>query len=66
MQEGNDHSFPDELDVLVNRRFIFKVEISMFNIRQGSKTYTVRKMSDNINMIKRFQSSSNISQVPFK
>lgn len=51
MHEGNDHSFPDELDILVNGMFIFKVKVSTFNVEHGSKTNIIHKMIDNIKMI---------------
>lgn len=63
MYEGNDECFLDELDILVNRIFIFKIEVSAYNTQRGNKTYTVQKMSDNIKLIQQFQNSTDVSQV---
>ena len=65
LQDGCGDSFPDELECLLNRRFIFKVQISDFNINKGSQTYTVKKMSDDIQLIQLLQNSSTLSQVTF-
>ncbi|XP_020243156.1 uncharacterized protein LOC109821376 [Asparagus officinalis] len=34
-KEGDDDSFPQELDVLVKKKFLFKIQVSEFNLNQN-------------------------------
>nr|KAJ0199027.1 hypothetical protein LSAT_V11C600319000 [Lactuca sativa] len=37
---------PDEFKILLNKKFVFKVQISMFNLQNNYRAYTVHKLTD--------------------
>ncbi|CAH1445074.1 unnamed protein product [Lactuca virosa] len=37
---------PDEFKILLNKKFVFKVQISMFNLQNNYRVYTVHKLTD--------------------
>ncbi|CAH1448680.1 unnamed protein product [Lactuca virosa] len=37
---------PDEFKILLNKKFAFKVQISMFNLQNNYRAYTVQKLTD--------------------
>nr|KAJ0194157.1 hypothetical protein LSAT_V11C800452350 [Lactuca sativa] len=37
---------PDEFKILLNKKFVFKVQISMFNLQNNYHAYTVHKLTD--------------------
>ncbi|XP_052627211.1 uncharacterized protein LOC122197556 [Lactuca sativa] len=37
---------PDEFKILLNKKFFFKVQISMFNLQNNYRAYTVHKLTD--------------------
>nr|KAJ0221995.1 hypothetical protein LSAT_V11C200094910 [Lactuca sativa] len=39
-------NIPDEFKILVNKEFVFKVQISMFNLQNNYRAYTVHKLID--------------------
>lgn len=63
MQEEEPDSFPRELNALLERKFLFKVKISNYNLTQNWPVFTVVKMSDSKQLIKAFQEASPTVQV---
>ncbi|GKA13968.1 replication protein A 70 kDa DNA-binding subunit C-like protein [Tanacetum coccineum] len=43
-KDGNVDSFPEDFNKLINKKFIFKIEVSDFNIENGYDVYTVSKV----------------------
>ncbi|CAH1425040.1 unnamed protein product [Lactuca virosa] len=39
-------NLPDEFKILLNRKFVFKVQISLFNLENNYLAYTVYKLTD--------------------
>ncbi|CAI9264009.1 unnamed protein product [Lactuca saligna] len=37
---------PNEFNILLNKKFVFKVQISMFNLQNNYRAYTVHKLTD--------------------
>ncbi|WJX95943.1 hypothetical protein P8452_77206 [Trifolium repens] len=46
--------FPSQLDVFVNKRILFKVEVTDANLYRNWRGYTVKKLSDDEEIINRF------------
>ncbi|MQL77931.1 hypothetical protein Taro_010329 [Colocasia esculenta] len=57
-QDGDTESFPEELDIFLNKRFIFKIQISEFNLQQKWPIYTVIRVTDDDSLIEEYLSSS--------
>ncbi|KAK2397669.1 hypothetical protein QL285_059222 [Trifolium repens] len=51
---NNEHTYPQELNVFVNKRILFKVEVTDANLYRNWRGYTVKKLSDDDDIIKRF------------
>ncbi|KAL6555840.1 hypothetical protein OROHE_007114 [Orobanche hederae] len=51
---GEDDSFPDELEQLIDKKFLFKLEISNYTLQQRVKMYTVLKMSQDEQIMSKF------------
>ncbi|XP_020270579.1 replication protein A 70 kDa DNA-binding subunit B-like [Asparagus officinalis] len=62
-KEGDDDSFPRELDVLVKKKFLFKIQVSEFNLNQNWPVFSVSKMTDDENRIAAFKDSLDLNQV---
>ncbi|PWA72602.1 nucleic acid-binding, OB-fold protein [Artemisia annua] len=45
-EDGDVDSFPKEISKLINKKFIFKIKVSDFNIEYGYDVYTVLKLCD--------------------
>ncbi|GKC83343.1 replication protein A 70 kDa DNA-binding subunit B-like protein [Tanacetum coccineum] len=43
-KDGDVDSFPEVFNELINKKFIFKIEVSDFNIENGYDVYTVSKV----------------------
>ncbi|GJQ95661.1 replication protein A 70 kDa DNA-binding subunit B-like protein [Tanacetum coccineum] len=43
-KDGDVDSFPEDFNKLINKKFIFKIEVSDFNIENGYDVYTVSKV----------------------
>ncbi|XP_020255055.1 uncharacterized protein LOC109832011 isoform X1 [Asparagus officinalis] len=61
-EEGDDDSFPRELDVLVKKKFLFKIQVSEFNLNQNWPVFSVSKMTDDENLIAAFRDSLDLNQ----
>ncbi|XP_020255056.1 uncharacterized protein LOC109832011 isoform X2 [Asparagus officinalis] len=61
-REGDDDSFPRELDVLVKKKFLFKIQVSEFNLNQNWPVFSVSKMTDDENLIAAFRDSLDLNQ----
>ncbi|XP_056691758.1 uncharacterized protein [Spinacia oleracea] len=57
-QKGNSDSFPKDLDELLERKYLFKIRITDYNLKQNCPIFTVTKISDNENLIKSFQDAN--------
>ncbi|MQL85743.1 hypothetical protein Taro_018286, partial [Colocasia esculenta] len=57
-QGGDTESFPEELDNFLHKRFIFKIQISEFNLQQKWHIYTVIRVMDDDSLIEEYLSSS--------
>ncbi|KAK2421360.1 hypothetical protein QL285_031999 [Trifolium repens] len=51
---NNEHTYPQELNVFINKRMLFKVEVTDANLYRNWRGYTVKKLSDDDDIIKRF------------
>ncbi|KAL6526182.1 hypothetical protein OROMI_029822 [Orobanche minor] len=51
---GEDDSFPDELEQLIDKKFSFKLEISNYTLQQRVKMYNVLKMSQDEQIMSKF------------
>nr|KAJ0223431.1 hypothetical protein LSAT_V11C200100110 [Lactuca sativa] len=45
-KDQGHQKIPDEFNTMLNRKFVFKVQISKFNLENNYHTYTVHKMAD--------------------
>lgn len=60
MQEGRDvASIPKDLNALLERKFLFKIRVTDYNLKQKFSTYTVMKISDDENLMKNFNAANN-------
>lgn len=48
---------------MLNKRFIFKIDVSDFNIRTGYSSYTVLKVCDETDVIQSMVRDSDVHQV---
>ena len=46
--------FPDELNFLVGKTFLFKISVTTYNLKENYSTYTVARMSDDSQLIESF------------
>ena len=46
--------FPDELNLLVDKIFLFKISVIAYNLKENYSTYTFGRMSDNSRLIESF------------
>ncbi|KAK2423220.1 replication protein A 70 kDa DNA-binding subunit [Trifolium repens] len=53
---NQDLAYPPELDTFVNKRMLFKVDVTDANLLRNCRTYTVRKMTEDEEIIERFMS----------
>ncbi|KAL6556947.1 hypothetical protein OROHE_006823 [Orobanche hederae] len=51
---GEDDSFPNELGQLIDKKFLFKLEISNYTLQQRVKMYTFLKMSQDEQIMSKF------------
>jgi len=59
---GNDLTdYPTELNVFVDKRMLFKVKVSDANLFRNWRSYTVKKLTDNDEIIKNFLALHGIS-----
>ncbi|XP_056691785.1 uncharacterized protein [Spinacia oleracea] len=58
-KDGKNSSFPDELDVLLDRNFLFRFHISNYNIDKNWDHFTVLRISDGEELIKSFLEVNN-------
>ncbi|XP_056685552.1 replication protein A 70 kDa DNA-binding subunit C-like [Spinacia oleracea] len=54
-KDDNDDSVPKDLKELLDRKFLFKVKVTDYNLKQSCPLFTVTKMSDDVDLIKTFQ-----------
>ncbi|MQL72798.1 hypothetical protein Taro_005118, partial [Colocasia esculenta] len=57
-QDGDTDSFPEKLDNFLHKRFIFKIQISEFNLQQKWPIYTVIRVTDDDSLSEEYLSSS--------
>ncbi|KAF7802212.1 replication protein A 70 kDa DNA-binding subunit B-like [Senna tora] len=62
---GDGSSFPEEIEQIVQRRYLFKIKIIEFNIEQNS-SFTVSNVTDDVNLINAFISSQGINKVEYE
>jgi hypothetical protein len=53
-QDRSSNSYPQELDVFVEKRMLFKVKVTDANLYRNWRSYTVKKFSDENDIIGRF------------
>lgn len=61
-QLGDVDAFPDELKVLLNKIFLFRIEVSAFYVSKG-KPHTIRNITGDQSLIDQFKSASLSIQV---
>ncbi|XP_056691690.1 replication protein A 70 kDa DNA-binding subunit C-like [Spinacia oleracea] len=54
-KDDNDDSVPKDLKELLDQKFLFKVKVTDYNLKQSCPLFTVTKMSDDVDLIKTFQ-----------
>ncbi|MQL92460.1 hypothetical protein Taro_025089 [Colocasia esculenta] len=62
MKDGDSDSFPKELDQFLEKKFLFKIQISDYNLRQNWSIFTVIRMCDDTSIIDTYLATSNIIQ----
>ncbi|KAF7839564.1 uncharacterized protein G2W53_008046 [Senna tora] len=50
-EEGQEYSFLEELEFIVTKMFAFKFEMTEFNLSCNQSSYSVRSLTDDINII---------------
>ncbi|CAI9089742.1 OLC1v1024374C1 [Oldenlandia corymbosa var. corymbosa] len=60
--EGDRAKVPKELERLIGQKFIFKIEVSEYNIDNNWPVYTVLRMSSEMSIINAFESCSSVNQ----
>ncbi|MQL71084.1 hypothetical protein Taro_003413 [Colocasia esculenta] len=58
IKDGDTESFPEELDNFLQKKFIFKIQITEFNLQQKWPIYTVVRVTDDNSLIEEYLSSS--------
>ncbi|CAA0820751.1 Unknown protein [Striga hermonthica] len=51
---GESESFPDELELLVKKSYLFKLDINAYTLRQRQRVYTVSKLTDDPSVISKW------------
>lgn len=59
-QGNNNTDYPRELDVFLGKTMLFKVEVTQGNLLHSWRNYSVKRSSDDIDLIKRFKILHNI------
>ncbi|WJX20412.1 hypothetical protein P8452_09972 [Trifolium repens] len=59
--EQNSRSYPPQLEVFINKRMLFKVEVTDANLYRNWRGYTVKKLTDDEDIINRFTSLHGIN-----
>ncbi|MQL95073.1 hypothetical protein Taro_027741 [Colocasia esculenta] len=62
MKDGDSDSFFKELDQFLEKKFLFKIQISDYNLRQNWPIFIVVRMCDDTSIIDTYLSTSNIVQ----
>ncbi|KAK9668633.1 hypothetical protein RND81_13G073500 [Saponaria officinalis] len=63
LKHGDPNTYPSELDILLNRRFLFKIKVDeKYNLTMGWKSYRISKLSEDTTLIGKFLETSNISE----
>nr|KAJ0217885.1 hypothetical protein LSAT_V11C300153290 [Lactuca sativa] len=51
-------NIPDEFKILLNRKLVFKIQISLFNLENNSLTYVMHKLTDDESVLAKEKSDS--------
>jgi hypothetical protein len=62
-QQGGASDYPTDFDVLLDKQVLFKVEVGEGNIIKKYRNYTVKKASDDVDVIEQFMSKYNLEVV---
>ncbi|KAK9714970.1 hypothetical protein RND81_06G134300 [Saponaria officinalis] len=63
LKHGDPNTYPSELDVLLNRRFLFKIKVDeKYNLTMGWKSYRISKLSEDTTLIGKFLETRKISE----
>ncbi|KAL2926569.1 Replication protein A 70 kDa DNA-binding subunit B [Bienertia sinuspersici] len=57
----DEDSIPDELNKIMDKKYLFKIKISEYNLQQRWPVYTVTKMTADERLIKLFIGATNVS-----
>jgi hypothetical protein len=60
-QNNNSRSYPPALEAFINKRMLFKVEVTDANLYRNWRGYTVKKLTDDEEIINRFTSLHGIN-----
>ncbi|KAL2906150.1 Replication protein A 70 kDa DNA-binding subunit B [Bienertia sinuspersici] len=52
LQENKEDTSPEELNKLLDKKFLFRIHISKYNLEQNWNKYTVARLSEDENIIK--------------
>jgi len=62
-QENNPSDFPSELDIFYGKQMLFKFEVGDGNITHNWQSYSVKRITDGEDVIKRFMVLHNIKVI---
>ena len=62
-QTSVNGSYPVEIDTLVERKVLFKVQINTQNISEHNEVYTVMRLTDNNELISKYVLSCYIKKI---
>ena len=62
-QNINNSGYPSDLEIFLGKQMLFKVEITDGNLKHNWRNYTVKRTSDDPDLIKQFVALHNIEVV---
>jgi len=62
-QQSNPSDFPSELDIFYGKQMLFKVKVGDGNITHNWRSYSVKRITDGEDVIKRFMVLHNIKVI---
>ena len=54
VQQNKEADFPSEMDIFYGKQMLFKVEVAEGNLIHNWRSYAVKRVTDDVDMIKRF------------
>lgn len=63
MQDGKKDTFPDVFNVLLNRKFGFKIKVADFNLKKSMEGFAISKLTEESEIVKELEMKLNNDQV---